>query len=159
MCKNIIAIIGKPKSGHIKLAYMLSLNSAVDYLYPWTDNPSDIYLEYHQVSKGTLDILIEEHDVLTVTMIDGYRFVYFKDQLKADYNILILDDYTLAELRSTYERLYSIKVWSKGQEDSERVGVYLYNHEFSEVFEYGVDEVEDLEWRIEEYFMNNHDME
>ena len=159
MCKNIISVTGHPNSGHVKLAYKLSLNSAVEFIHPFTDDPKDVYFEYHQVSKEKLDELMDTHEVLSVTMIDGYRFVFFKEQLVADYNVLILDDYALADLKGKYDRLYSIKCWSSCQGDSDRVGVYLYNHEFSKVFQYEADSVEELEWEIEEYFMNNHDME
>lgn len=159
MCKNIVSITGHPKSGHIELAYKLSNNTDVGLVYPFTDNLADIYQEYHQVEKDTLDELINTREVLSITTINGYRYVFFKEQLVSDYNVLILDDYALADLKTKYKRLYSIKCWRHGQGDNDRVGVYLYNHEFSKVFEYDSEDVEDLEWEIEEYFMNNHDME
>ena len=157
MEKNIIAIVGHPYSGHITLAYKLSNNSAVSIVYPYTDCPKTIYEEYNQVTPDVLDDMLESKTILSNTVIDGYRFVFFKEQLKDAYNVLILDDYALADMRGKYDRIYSIKCWSKCQGDSDRVGVYLFNHEFDEVYEYDNDDIDELICRIEDYFMYNHD--
>lgn len=153
---NIISLTGHKNSGKLSVEFDLAKNSAIEYVKPYTDRPSNEIWDdcYYFVSKGELDELICEKEVLYQTMVNGYRYVFFKDQLTADYNILILDDYGVAELQSKYRKyLYSVKVVSKKQRDSDRVGVYLYNHEFDEVFDYDTDDITDLEYRIESNFM------
>ena len=154
--KKIISITGAKNSGKLNLAMDLAENSDVEFITPYTDREIPIhelaekYGDYHYVSKGTLDLMIKSEKVISSTTIDGDRFIFFEFQLTDGYNLLILDDYALADLRTNYKcKLYSIKVWSKKQENSDRVGVYLYNHEFDAVFEYGIDNVEELEWSIE----------
>ena len=149
---NIVSLTGHKNSKKTTVAFELAKNSAVEFVKAYTDKPSnDMWIDcYFYVSKDKLDELIEEREVLYKSMVDGYRYVFFKDQLTAPYNILILDDYGVADLQGKYSNyFYSIKVVSKNQVDSDRVGVYLYNHEFDEVFDYDNDEIEDLEARIE----------
>ena len=149
---NIVSLTGHKNSGKVSVGLDLAKNSAVEFVKAYTDRPSnDMWIDcYHFVSPEKLDALIEERDVLYKSMVDGHRYVFFKDQLTAPYNVLILDDYGVADLQGKYSNyFYSVKVVSKNQKDSDRVGVYLYNHEFDEVFDYDTDEIEDLEARIE----------
>lgn len=149
---KIISLTGHKNCGKVRLAYDLAKNSAVEYITPFTDKPvplEDIDDDLHYVSKDTLDLMIESEEVLSETMIDGYRYVFFKSQLTSAYNVLILDDYALADVKTKWKNLYSIKVYGENQIDSDRVGVYLYDHEFDEIFHYGVDDIYELEGRIE----------
>ena len=149
---NIISLTGAKHSGQLRLAFRLEENSAVGFVRPYTDRPyNSVWSDcYNFVSNEVLDTMIEEKEVLYKTIIHGHRYVFFKEQLTETYNILILDDYGVAELSTKYSNdLYSIKVVSEDEKDSSRVGVYLYNHEFDKVFDYDKDSVEELEWEIE----------
>lgn len=149
---NIVSITGNKHSGQTKLAFRLSENSAVSFIKPYTDRPvDDLWSDcYHFVSKEKLDELLDEREVLTQRLVNGHRYVYFKDQLTSSYNVMILDDYGVADVMTNYTmNVYSIKVTSKNEKPSKRVGVYLYNHEFSEVFDTDTGSVEELECRIE----------
>lgn len=152
MMRNIVSLTGHKNSGKLEVAWDLSKNSDVAFVKPFTDRPiHDLWSDcYNFVSKERLDELIESLEVLYSSKIGDYRYVFFKNQLVKDYNVLILDDYGVAELKNKYHKyFYSIKIVSQNQRDSERVGVYLYNHEFDKVFDYDNDYIGDLEADIE----------
>ena len=146
--KKIVTITGHRNSGKVNLASKLSENSEVYFIKPYTD--SDIVTgDFNYVSKSKLDQMIKDEELLSCTRINEHRYCFFKSQLQNGYNIMIVDDYALVDVRSRWNgSIYSIKVWNENQDDSDRVGVYLYDHEFDEVFKYGLDDVDELEWRI-----------
>lgn len=149
---NIISLTGAKHSGKLDLGMQLARNSAIKFIKAYTDRPSnDLWSDcYYFVSSDKLDELIEKREVLHESKVGKWRYVFFVDQLTAPYNILILDDYGVVDVRSKYKKhLYSIKVVSANEKPSRRVGVYLYNHEFDEVFDIDEDSLEELEWRIE----------
>ena len=135
------------------VAEKLAENSDVVYLKPYTDKPklssAENLMDYHQISKDEMDIMIQNESVLCMTKINGHRWVYFEFQLKEAYNILITDDYSLVDLRDNYGGdLYTVKVATEENLKSKRIGVYLYNHEFDEVFDYKTDDIDELGARI-----------
>ena len=151
---KVITLTGYKNCGKYNLAMDLANNSDVAFIKPYTDREIPLeeipeeFGEFHYVSKDTLDLMMEEDEVLSSTLIDGNRYVFFKFQLTAPYNVLIADDYAVVDIRSNWKNTLSIKVYGKNQEKSDRVGVYLYDHEFDEIFHYGSDDVDELEWRI-----------
>ena len=152
--KKIITLTGHKHCGKYLVACKLADNSDVAFIKPYTDketSPSDGEdFDFHYVSKDTLDDLIERETVLSSTTINGNRYVFFECQLEKPYNVLIADDYAVVDIQDKFKQnVYSIKVWNEMQVESERVGKYLYNHEFDEVFHYGVDDIDELIWRIE----------
>ena len=136
-------------------ACKLAENSDVVFIKPFTDkeklNSAEWEAGYHQVTKDTMDYLISEEEVLSQTLINGNRYVFFKMQLKEGaYNVLMVDDYALVDLQSNYTgELYSVKVNTKENIRSQRIGVYLYDHEFDEVFDPKTGDYDELIWRIE----------
>ena len=151
---KIVTLTGYKNCGKYNLAMDLANNSDVAFIKPYTDREIPLdeipeeYGEFHYVSKDTLDIMMEDDEVISSTTINGNRYVFFKFQLTAPYNVLIADDYAVVDIRSNWKNTYSIKVYGDNQKDSDRVGVYLYDHEFDEIFHYGSDDVDSLEWRI-----------
>ena len=151
---KIVTLTGYKNCGKYNLAMDLANNSDVAFIKPYTDREilldeiPEEYGEFHYVSKDTLDIMMEDDEVISSTTINGNRYVFFKFQLTAPYNVLIADDYAVVDIRSNWKNTYSIKVYGDNQKDSDRVGVYLYDHEFDEIFHYGSDDVDSLEWRI-----------
>lgn len=152
---KIITLTGAKNTNKELLAYKLSQNSDVGYIKPYTDReiPEDAeecdVNNYNYVSKDRLDEMIEEDEVLCKTLVNGDRFVFFKSQLEHSYNVMIVDDYTLVDLQSNWKKeLYSIKVKSNGEKPSNRIGTYLYDHEFDTVYNTDSDDYDELEWRI-----------
>ena len=149
---KIVALIGVG-TGVTFTADKLAENSDVAYLKPYTDklelSSAEKNWMYHQVSSEEMDELLECYPILSSTLIDGNRWVYFKFQLKEAYNVLVLDDYAFADLRSNWDgELYSVKVVTPENLRSNRIGVYMYDHEFDEVFDYKTDDFDELGARI-----------
>ena len=153
--RKIITLTGHRYCGKVSVAIKLSRNSDMEIVHPVTDKPipkerTDYYGdEYAHVSKERMDELIATEHLLSQTVIDGYRYCFFEFQLKAPYNIMILDDDALVQTKENYDGdVYSIKVWSDNEKKSKRVGESVQDYEFDEIFHYKVDDVEELEWRI-----------
>lgn len=152
----IITLTGHKNSGKDNIAYSLAKNDAVEYVYPYTDRPVPKKMEserinenYHFVDKDELDLMMNVEDVLCATIVNGHRYVFFEKQIQYPYNVLIVDDYTLANLKENWKgKLYTVRVKSKNEVESERVGEYFYEHEFDEVFNYDSDDIDELEARI-----------
>lgn len=150
---KIVTLTGSKNCGKDVIAEKLSENSDVVYLKPYTDkkplSSAELIVGYNVVSKNELDQMIKDNEVLSITRVNGHRWVYFKFQLTEAYNIMIVDDYGVCDVRTNWNGdLYSVKVVSKNMQDSDRVGVYLYNHDFDEVFDYDSDDFDELEARI-----------
>ena len=101
--------------------------------------------------------MIQTEKVISITTIEHkgelHRYVFFESQLTAPYNVLIVDDYALVDFRSNWKgKLFTIRVKSKNQIESDRVGEYFYEHEFDEVFNYGIDDFDELEAKISDIF-------
>ena len=153
--KKIVTLTGHKDCGKVKIAEELSKNSDVYYLKPYTDRPvpNGVYEEmigdYHFIDKEELDQMIKDDKLLSCTTLNGHRYCFFESQLEEGYNIMIVDDYALVDVQNRYNgELYSVKVFSDKQTESDRVGVYVYNHEFDEVFNYDTGDISELEWRI-----------
>ena len=149
---KIVSLTGAG-SGVTYTAEKLAENSDVAYLKPYTDketlSSAESIVGYHQVSKEELDLMIQTEDVLCITKVNNHRWVYFKSQLEEAYNILITDDYSVVDLWDRWDgELYNIKVVTPENLKSNRIDVYLYDHEFDEVFDYKTDDFDELGARI-----------
>ena len=153
----IITLTGHKNCGSDKIAERFAENSEAQWIQPYTDAPvpsiepiSQKHGDwYHYVSKERLDKMIEKQEVLCCTRIKGHRYVFFKAQLTAKYNVMIVDDYALIDVQDHYKgKIYTIKVKSNNQIESDRIGEYYYDHEFDEVFHYDYDSYDELEARI-----------
>ena len=152
---KIITLTGNKYCGKLTLAYKLSRNSEVEFVKPYTDKPFEYgvdpekYGDYHIVSEDTLDTMIEEEEVLCSTKINGSRYVIFMSQIQSPYSVIIADDCQLMDIKEKWSNLYTIKVHGRNEKPSRRVGVYFYDKEFDEVFNYNEDDFDLLEARIE----------
>ena len=150
--KKIITITGHKHTKKNDLARKLAKNSEVIWVQPYTDRPipkSEIpekYGEYHFTTKEELDYLIKNNDVLSVTTINNHRYVFFNFQITANYNVLIVDDYGVVDIKTRWKgKIYTIRVVSDNEEQSDRVGEFLYKHEFDTVFDVDKDDYDELE--------------
>ena len=152
---KIITLTGHKNCGKELLARRLAYNSDIQYVRPYTDKKVTIRAEASElgdlnyVTPRKLDEMIENEEVLSITQIGDVRYVFFKSQLTEAYNVLIADDYAVMDIRNNWGNTYSIKVYGHMQNDSDRVGEYLYDHEFDETFNYDEDDYSMLEVRIE----------
>ena len=154
--KKIITITGHKNSKKDYVAESLAKNSEVVFVRPYTDKQiplgeiAEVYGDYHYVLKATLDSMIETEKVISMITVNGNRYVYFEFQLTGTYNVLIVDDYGLLDLKDRWKgNVYSVLLYSVNQEQSKRVEEYLNRHEFDEVFDVDNDDIYELEARIE----------
>ena len=72
---------------------------------------------------------------------------------KLNFRIVEGDNFPWDDFRSNWKgKLFTIRVKSKNQIESDRVGEYFYEHEFDEVFNYGIDDFDELEAKISDIF-------
>lgn len=156
----IITLTGHKNTKKDYIANKLCENSEVHYIKPYCDcevtlrDDTNAYYDYHQVSKEKLDSMIKEYEVISIREINGIRFVFFEFQLDEGYNVMIVDDYSLMDVRANYptDELFAIKLKSDDEVKSDRVDVYLYDHEFDEVFDVDYGDLDLLEVKIYDYW-------
>jgi len=151
---KVVTLTGGKYAGQLTLAYKLGANSDAEFVKPYTDREVPIGVDpdtigdYHFVSKDVLDKMIDEEEVLCSTEINNARYVIFIKQLVNDYNILVVDDYQLLDVKRRWSNLFTVKVHGRNEESSDRVDVCFRDDEFDEVFMFGVDDFDILEARI-----------
>lgn len=153
--KKIITLTGHKHTKKDIVAEKLAKNSDVAFIKPYTDKEKKSYIldeyvgGYHHMSKEELDYMIRNEEVLCKTKIGDARYVFFKSQLTAPYNVLIVDDYAVVEIKDNWKgSIYTIRLVSDNEEESDRVGEYLYKHEFDLIFDYYKDDFDELEAKI-----------
>ena len=107
---KIIAICGKPNSKKDYVAMKLSENSDISYVRPYSDKSIPVNIEpyesddsYVYLSEYKLSVKMDKEVPLAVREIKGHRYVFFENQLRAEYVVLILDEATLDQLRKDYD--------------------------------------------------------
>lgn len=155
--KRIISLTGHKHTYKDIIAFkLMNLNDDVVFVRPYTDwevpsyeIPEETVGDFNFVLPTTLDKMMEEEKVLSVRKIDGHRFVFFEFQLTGKYNVLIVDDYQLLDIKDNWDgELYSVFTVSQKQQKSDRVEEYLYKHNYDEIFEYGVGDFDMFERRL-----------
>ena len=153
---KLITLTGHKNSKKDWVARKLVENSDIEWITPFTDKKKDIGKDseecggYHFISKERMDEKLREEEWISKITVNGNRYVYFKSQLTADYIVLIVDDYGLMELFESIPRnnLYTVKVKSKDQIESDRVDSYLFDHEFDMTFDVDNGDINELEAHI-----------
>ena len=115
---KLVTITGKPNTGKDWLARKLGGNSDVLYIRPYSDrkipkniepwefDDSSIHLSEYKLSKK-----MEREVPLAIRTIGDTRYVFFRNQLRADYVVIVVDEATLDHLRKNYDcEIYSIYV-------------------------------------------------
>ena len=153
--KKIVTLTGHKHTKKDIIAQRLAKNSDVKFVRPFTERgvkncSDDDLVDYNVVLPSALDEMIDSEDVLTITKRGKYRYVFFKFQLTSTYNVLIVDDYQLKDIKDVWDdEIYTVKLTSKKEVESDYVGEYYFNDEFDEVFDVDVGDIDELEWRIE----------
>ena len=153
---KVVSITGHKNTKKVWLAEKLAENSDVEYVTPYVGvklpqkmTPEE-FGHYHVVLPTVLEDMERDEEVLYSVRLNGRKYVYFKFQMTADYNVVILDDYGVLSFRERWDGdLYSIFVIGKTFEPSKRVEEFLTRHEFDEIFNVETDDINELEARIE----------
>ncbi len=148
---KIVTLTGHKHTKKDYIAKKLAENSDVTYIQPYTDKPlvGGISREeaggHHFISKEEMDYLLKREELLAMTKIVNTRYCFFKFQLQSAYNVLIADDYAVVDIKNKYDNVFTVRVVSDNEEESDRVGEYLYKHEFDYVFDVDKDDFNELE--------------
>lgn len=155
MTKKIIVLNGRKNTGKDYIAKKLAKNTDVDYILPYTDRKSfkNVYPEftggYHYIESKVLSEKMEKDTVLVETVINRVKFVFFESQLTSAYNVLILDDESLKQLKKNWKGdLTTVRVVSDKSKESERFDVSLNDSYFHIIYNKDYDDFDELEAMI-----------
>lgn len=145
---KLVTITGRPNTGKDLVAMRLDENSDVRYIKPYTDKELPINSETYEhdglihLSKKQLDDKLNREVPLLIREINGSRYVFFENQLNADYIVLIVDEDSLDHLRRKFQdKLFRIYVTKSTCSRSEKYDV---------VFNPDTDDIDFLEVKLYE---------
>lgn len=149
----LITISGAKNSGKDILAMKLAQNSDCIWIKPYTDKEYPVNIEDWEqdelihLNDKQLDNKMNHEIPLAVTEINGFRYVFFENQLRADYVVLIADDNVVSYLKREWKgELITIKCHRDGEKYSERN--LLKDSEFDIVFNVDTDDYDTMEGGI-----------
>lgn len=139
---KLIAISGAKNTGKSVLAEKLSLNSDCIWIKPYTDKKRQ--REYIYLNDKQLNDKMQREEPLLVSEVNGNKYVFFKNQLNAEYVVLIGDDRVINYLKNEWDGdLVTIKCHSKMERPSSRST--LDDDEFDIVYDTLADDYDTLE--------------
>lgn len=147
---KIVALNNARNGKADRVASKLASNSDVVYVKPYTDKPPklDFGEDYIHLNDKQLSDKMEREIVAVTCEVGKYRYTYFENQFTNGFVVLILDDDCIKTLKKKYgDDVITIRVKSKDEEVSSRMG-NLRDGFFDFVFDYDVEDVDDLEWRV-----------
>ena len=152
--KKIVTITGHKYTRKDTIATELAKNSEVEFVHPYTERDvvvdSGYDSEYHIVLPSTLDKMIKDEKVLAITTVNDCRYVFFEFQFIKPYSVIIADDYAVIDIKKNWNgEVFTIRAVSDNEEQSDRVGEYLFKHEFDAIFDYARDDIHELEAELE----------
>lgn len=146
---KLILISGMKHSKKDLLAHRLASNSDCIWIKPFTDRKMPVNAEpsddvFIKMNQKQLDDKMEREVPFASTVIKGSRYVFFENQLNADYVVLVCDDRMIQYIQNTWNGEYvSIRCHSDKEEYSDRW--LMQDHEFDYVFHYDHDDYDTLE--------------
>ena len=154
---RLIIISGAKYTNKELVASRLAKNSDCIWIKPYTDRPSG-HVEYEQddyfhLDESKLSAKMERDKPLAVVELNNHRYVFFENQLHANYCILIGDDSLVSYFKNNWEGdLLTVKCHSKNEKYSQRN--ILGDDEFDVIFntdDGDYDELEELVGDIYHY--------
>lgn len=140
--KKLITVTGHRNCGKERIVEDMTKYGNVNYIKPYTDrklpeNAEPIHLErFHYVLPTVMEDLLRDEMVLSETNINGHKYVFFEFQLKEGYNVMIADDYAVVNIIEILDDVTTVRVFSENETQSDRVGEYLFKHEFDYLIDY-----------------------
>lgn len=142
--KKIITVTGKKGSKKYEVAEKFGRNTNVSFIKPVTDDKTVNRVDFRYMERDRLSEKIEDEKPLQTTIIRGWRYCHFGSQLDNDFNVLIVDDFAVQEVKENWDKV--VTVYVEGGVSSERVGMAL----SPEWFDYIVVDGMDLDYLIEQ---------
>jgi hypothetical protein len=153
MSKKIVTLTGHKNTNKEFIAEKLAMNSDVEFVKPYTARdlpqgiePSLAGVDFNIVLPTVLEDMMRDEKVLSITEINGHKYVFFEFQFRKPYSVIIADDYAVIHIKENWDgKLFTVRTVSDNEEKSERVDEFLYKHEFDYVFDLDKDDYEELE--------------
>lgn len=148
---KLIALSGAKHSKKDSVASRLAQNSDCIWIKPYTDREIIGDDWYISMSKTKLNRKMEREVPLAETVVAGNRYVFFENQLKGDFVVLIGDDRIIYNLKKNWGgHLITVKCHSKDEKPSPRC--LMDDKEFDIVFNYETDDFDSLVFEIEDMY-------
>ena len=144
---KLIIISGAKNSKKDLLAMILSNRSDCIWIKPYSNRKdpvnADPHNDYISLNDRQLNDKIAKEVPLAETIINSNRFVFFENQLKKDYTIIIGDDNIVFGAKNNWKgEIITVRCHSKHEVESPR---FLFkDDEFDYVFNYGDDDIDEL---------------
>lgn len=155
---KLIVITGAKHSKKESVASKLAKNSDCIWIKPYTDrkvlvNGENWDDECIHLNKKQLSDKMDKESVLAKIEVNNHRYVFFENQCRAGFCILIGDDLLVSSLRKSYPNdVIAVRVHHKDEVPSERN--LISDDEFDIVFNYGEDDFDSFESNIStDYWM------
>ena len=148
--KRIVTITGQKNCKKEFLVADICKEDGIQYVKPYTDRelpPNSDEMDadmYNYVLPTVMEDMIRDEDVLCETKVNGHRYLIFAFQMTAQVNVVYADDYAVVQIKDNWDDVYTVRVVNDAERPSDRVGEYLYPHEFDKVFDYDKDDVAEL---------------
>ena len=148
---KLIVISGAKNSKKDLLASRLASNSDCIWIKPYSNKKvpinSDPVTEFIRLNDKQLNRKLEQEVPLAETVVNGNRYIFFENQLNADYVVIIGDDRVVFNLKNNWKgEIVTVKCHSKSEEASSRF--LLSDEEFDIVFDYDIDDYDTFEAMI-----------
>lgn len=145
---KLILISGAKGSHKDLLASRLASNSDCIWIKPYSNRKvpinSDPVDTFISLNDSQLNRKLEREVAIAETVVNGNRYIFFENQLNADYVVIVGDDRIIFNLKNSWNgELVTIKCHSDREQPSSRF--LLDDNEFDHVFHYGVDDYDTLE--------------
>ena len=153
---KLIVISGAKHSKKSLVAFRLAQNSDCIWIKPYSDmdvpaNGEPVEDRFIHLNSKQLDDKMEREVPLASVEVNGNRYVFFENQLKAEYVVMVGDDRIVAYLKGNYGGdLVTVRCHSRVEEYSDRD--ILSDREFDIVFDYDSDDFDTLVAEIEDIY-------
>ena len=140
---RLVVINGAKHSKKDIVAMKLAKNSDCVWIKPYTDSKF-LFDDYPHLNEEQLTRKMEREVPLCESVVNGHRYVFFENQLNAEYVVMIGDDRIITYLKNNWDGdLLTVKVHSKDEEYSARN--LLPDKDFDIVFNVDMDDIDELE--------------
>ena len=148
---KLIVISGAKNSKKDLLAMSLANNPDVVWIKPYSNRKIPINADPHDdfiaLNDSQLNVKLSREVPLAETIVKGNRYIFFENQLKGEYVLIIGDDRIAYNIENNWDgEVISIRCHSDDERSSSRF--LMADEEFDYVFNYGTDDLDEFKEMI-----------
>ena len=153
---RLIAINGAKYTPKTLVALKLANNSDCVWVHPYTDLNITQEDEYVHLSQEKLSRKMEREIPLAVTEVNGHRYVFFENQFRGGFCVIIADDRVISYLKEKWDdELVTVKLHCKKEVKSNRC--LLPDDEYDIIFNTDTGDYDELSELVSDIFLTNGD--